>query len=485
MKKYIKCIGIFLFFIIIFFLSPISGDDWGNYFVGSEGLRHSIEVAINLYFNWEGRFISRIFINILTYHKWLWNIINSLLIVSTIYMGMKFIGKKSKKYIFPLMILVILFMNLYTFSQTITWLAGNMTYFFIIPVILWYFYYLLNNDEYSKCFSFIFVLINFFGTMFVENMAVVLIGGNILLILYKYIKNKRIDKKLIIYTFISILSTIIMLLSPGTRYRNSIENLEFNELSIFGKILVNIPNFIFYTFIANSYLLLLMSWSNYLIIKKKVNNKWLKFCLIGLVLIIPLLTVIIYPVSMFINTKLSFLINSSSIFVICYWLIYLIISLGLLISEDKKKLDTIFLFLVGLCSNVAMLISPTWGFRTSVFTYICLSIVALKTINKYVKEKNFFEYLCYSLVGCGAIFYLVLYMNVYKCQINLEKSIQKQLNENNNIIYIDEFPSFVNCNINPVNEYHIGKYKLYYDIPEDKQLVLVDGSWKYLIFYKK
>ena len=78
-------IGIFIFILIILFLSPISGDDWGNHLEGTLGFRHMIGQAIGMYFSWEGRFISRILINILTYNKWLWNIINSIAIVGIIY----------------------------------------------------------------------------------------------------------------------------------------------------------------------------------------------------------------------------------------------------------------------------------------------------------------------------------------------------------------------------------------------------------------
>ena len=78
MKKYLKYLLIFIFCLIIFCLSPISGDDWGNFLVGREGIRRSFGVALGMYFDWEGRFISRVFINIFTYHKVLWNIINSI-----------------------------------------------------------------------------------------------------------------------------------------------------------------------------------------------------------------------------------------------------------------------------------------------------------------------------------------------------------------------------------------------------------------------
>ena len=99
-------------------------------------------------------------------------------------------SSKIKKIMFPLMVLVIIGMNLFSFSQVMTWIAGNITYLFIIPVILWYFYFILNNDKYNKWFVFIFSLINLFGCMFVENMAIVIIVGNILLLIFKFIKNK-------------------------------------------------------------------------------------------------------------------------------------------------------------------------------------------------------------------------------------------------------------------------------------------------------
>lgn len=480
MKKYIKYIVVFLFFTVMFFLSPIAGDDWSNYLVGSEGIRHSLGVALGMYFDWEGRIVSRVLINILTYHKWLWNIVNALVVTVIIYMGMKFIGKKPKKIMFPLMCLVILGMNLFTFSQVMTWLAGNITYLFVVPVVLWYFYYVLNNDKYNKWFVVIFSLINLFGCMFVENMAVVLVGGNVLLLIYKYIKNKKIDKRLILYLGMSIVGTLSMLLSPGTRYRNSIENLEFNKLNIFEKIVFNIPNFVYYTFIVNSFMLVLMSFSNYFIIRDKVKNKWVKYLLIVFMLSISVLTICIYPVSLFGDINLLGIINQNNILVILYWLMYLGISFILLIIYDKKDLSTVFLFLVGLISNVAMLISPTWGFRTSFFTYLMFSIVSLKVINNYIKDRNINTYL---VNGCMVLmfgFYLVFYINIYRCQLNVEK----QVKASEDVLYIDSFSRFAGCDINPRDEYHIEKFKEYYGIDESKLIVLVDDKWEYDFIYK-
>lgn len=480
MKKNIKYIFVFLFFLFLFFLSPISGDDWSNYLVGSEGIRHSLGVTLGMYFDWEGRIVSRMLINILTYNKWLWNILNSLVVCGIIYIGIKFVDEKPKKIIFPLMLLVVIGMNLFSFSQVMTWIAGNITYLFIIPVILWYFYFILNNDKYNKWFVFIFSLINLFGCMFVENMAIVIIVGNILLLIFKFIKNKRVDKRIILYLGLSIFGTLVMLLSPGTKYRNSVENIQFNKLNIFEKVFYNIPNFVYYTFIVNSFMLILMNLSNYYIIRDKISNKYLKCFLIVFMLSISIVTIMIYPLSLFSDVSLDFLINQNNIFIILYWLLYLIISFVLIVIYCYKDFVNIFLFIIGIISNLCMLISPTWGFRTSFFTYLIFSILALRIINFYIKDNKVINYSVYIITGLMFILYLVFYINIYNCQLKVEE----QVKSDDSIIYIDGFSKFAPCNINPTNSYHIGKFKDYYNISSEKDIVIVYDKWIYDFIYK-
>ncbi len=486
MKKYMKYVMIFLCFMVLFYLSPISGDDWANYIAGSDGLRRSLGVALGMYFDWEGRLISRVFINILTYHKWLWNIVNAGVVTGTIFMSEKFGGKK--KFIFPLAVLLILGMNPYMFSQVIVWLAGNITYMFIVPVLLFYIYFVLNNDKYNKWFVVIFSLVNLFGVMFVENMAVVFVIANIAILLYKYFKTKKIDKRIILYLVLSIIGTTAMLLSPGTRYRNSVENIEFNKLSIFGKIEYNLANFINFTFISNSLMLVMMSISSYLMINNNFKRKRdlkLRILLICFMLIVPLMTIPSYLFSVVgVNNILSIFSNASNIFIIIYWIIYLVIYVWLLYKDDKKDLITLFIFLLGLSSNIVMLISPTWGYRTTLFTYLMFSISSLRILDKYLKTEDVISYGSYGVVGLVGLLYFVFYINIYRCQLNVEKSIKEQLKSNSQIIYVDEFPYYAPCNINPGNSFHMEKFKLYYNIPLDTEVKLVEGKWKYLIIYK-
>ena len=477
-KEKMFYISSFVFYLFILFLSPISGDDWGNYIAGSNGLYHSIGNAVGMYFSWEGRFVSRVLINILTYHKFLWNIVNAFLIVLFNYLCIKIIKPKRNKLCYLFVFLIIPFMNLYTFSQTITWVAGNITYFFEIPLILIYYMMLYKKDYDSKIKYIFLLLLSASIPMFAEHMAAVLVVGNLLILFYEYYKTKKIDKRIVIFTIVAIIFTLLMYLSPGTKLRSASENIDFNKLSIFGKLLYNIPTFVYYTFMDNYYLLILFIITNFLIIKNKFKNKWFKFLLTLFLTIVPIITLIIYPLSIVKNFNII-----NNIWLIIYYIVFLIISFVLNIREKNK--ESTFIFIIGIMANCVMLMSPTWGYRTTLFTYMMLSLANIMIISKYLKNNKIIEIVLKVLATTICILFTILYINIFRCQKDLEKGIRTQLKEKKDVIDIVMFPNYVNCNINPDNDFHLVKYKEYYNIPQDKKINFIDGKWKYFVIYKK
>lgn len=463
-------ISLFIIFLIILILSPISGDDWGNYLVGQKGIRHMIGQAIGMYFAWEGRFVSRLFINLLTYHKWLWNIINSFLLVSIIYFTVKIINPKNKKIIYIFSFLSILLMNIYTFSQSVTWIAGNITYLFPLSLLIMYIYYLKNNIDFNK-FNLIIAILNLVLPMFVEHMAVLLIIINLFCFIYKYKINKKIDKNFLIYLFLSISLTLLMILSPGTRLRNSVENLEFNKLSLIGKIVYNLPNFIYYTFIVNNYLLVLFIIAMLYLINKTLENKFIKNSIIIYVTIFPVLTIVGYNLSFF-NINID-LVNANHVFVIFYWISFTLIYLYLLIKNLNQK-DYKFILLLsilGFSANSIMLISPTWGYRTSFATYIILTISLLFIISK-IKLNEKVEKGLFITGIITTFIYILLYINIYNVNKEREEIIAKSINNQDKKIEIKKVPFYGPCNINPTSEYHIKVFKKYYNIDSDVKIIL-------------
>ncbi len=486
MKKKLFYISIFIFFVIILCLSPISGDDWGNYLEGAQGLRHSIGQAVGMYLAWEGRFISRILINILTYHKIIWNIVNSFIITSIIFLFIKIINPKHKKIIYLLSLLVILSMNIFTFSQVVVWVAGNITYLFVIPLLLSYFYYIFDYKEKKKLFILLFSILNFIMPMFIEHMAIILVISNIIFILYRYIINKKLDKELLLYLILSILGTSIVLLSPGTKIRSGMENVSFQELSIINKIIYNIPNFINYTFIINYFLTILMVIANYYLISKHTKNKFIKYVLLIFMSIIPILSLCNYIITSLKTDGYILPIQTNYIAIILYYIIYTVIMLYFIFVDTRKDKDKkiLFFFIIGILSNIVMMVSPTWGYRTSFSTYIFLSISMLMVMDKYIKERKIYNYIMYFMCISFSLFYLILYISVH-LQYNDNLKIIKQVRRNKSkSIELVKYPAFVNCNINPYNDFHLIRYKKYYKLDKNIEIKLKENNWKYLIFYK-
>lgn len=136
-------------------------------------------------------------------------------------------------------------------------------------------------------------------------------------------------------------------------------------------------------------------------------------------------------------------------------------------------------------ANVVMLMSPTWGYRTSFTTYLFLSIVYINIIDDLKNSNKKINNILAGVTTCSFLIYLIMYFNVFLCEKDLRESIKKQVKNNKDVIDIYYFPYFTNCDINPNDEYHIKKYKEYYGIPEEKSLNYITNKFKYYIIYKK
>ena len=483
-KKKLIFIGYFIFFILIMFLSPISGDDWGNYLVGASGLHHIIGEAIGMYFSWEGRFVSRLLINILTYHKVLWNIINSFVLVGIIYLINDICDFKNKKIMILLTFLLIVFMNIYTFSQVIVWIAGNITYLFVIPLLLIYIKLLYTKKDFNSKITIFIILLNIIIPMFVEHMAIILILLNFIFLVVDYTKYKKINKKILLFLLISIISFLTMLLSPGNKVRIEMENIEFNKLNFIDKMFYNLPNFIYYTYIINYFLIFIIVIGSCFLIKNNIKSKKSRIILY----IYELLSIIFginYLLVSFHIIDIN-IFNERNIFIIIYYLLLTIINFYLLLknSKDIKNDLAILFYLIGIASNAVMLMSPTWGYRTSFATYLFLFISFIIVIDEYLKENKFINISLVIMSIIGILFYIIFYINIhclYKDNLN---RIHDGIKNNSKVIEIIAYPSFAPCNINPTNEYHLNRFKEYYGIKNDVEIKIIDDYWKLIIYHK-
>jgi len=118
-----------------------------------------------------------------------------------------------------------------------------------------------------------------------------------------------------------------------------------------------------------------------------------------------------------------------------------------------------------------MLLSPTWGQRTSLATYIFI-IMSLLLIIKNIKINNFIYKLIKSVTIITFIVYIIAFTNIYILNVKRENLIKEELAYDYDTIEVIKLPGYAPCNINPENEYHIKIFKRYYNISEDKNIVL-------------
>ena len=487
---------VFISFLLISYFVPLTGDDWTNANFRTNNIINIIALAYDKYFMHEGRFMSRIFVMLFTNTKWIWNISNALMISIVYYISIKLIKPKNILFTSSIYLLSMFLIENTAFTQSYLWVTGNATYF--LPLFLFLLYIYLIRKVFDNQFNFdkrviiISIIINLLVPTMVEHISVALVCANILLLLYSKIKNKIFNKLFIVNSVISIIGFLIIYLSPGAHARAN--EMAFSHYSLIKKVLVNIPNFINFTFISNTILIILLSMLIVLFINK--HSKGIKKIIaISLISIIPILTIInnllslIYERSSkarFISDKISYFVNPNNIVTILFWFFIIIVLIIINIDHIKKtdNYKAIFFFIVGLIANIAMLLSPIWGGRTALFTIILLTINILILFEDYNFKISKLLSITISICSVSYLLLLIiLYNSVYRQQKNREEMIKEQLDSKNEVITIERFPEDVLWNSNAWNEFHENSFKKYYGIPSDTKIERIKIRYKYYIWY--
>jgi len=470
---------IFIFFLLICSLTPISNDDWENFlFLG----KNPIKYAMFKYMDWEGRFISRILIVLLTYNKLIWNIISSAINTSIIYLSMKIISPKNKKATFSLLFLVFLLMSFKVFTQSIIWVTGNITYVFVIPLMLGYFYLIMNDLINSNERVILVSILNIIMTMFIEQMAVLLVISNIIILIYSSYKKKKLDKRVLLFLICSLLGTTVMLASPGSANRYINYHKYYKDLSFFNKIIYNIPNFIRLTYIINYYLLALLIIVNFLLIKKYINRMIFRLILYAFLLIMPVFTSLGFLINHFTDNPNIFIDYNNKI--IClYYFIHMLITFILLLKEKDEK--AIFFYIIGMMSNLIMLLSPTCGNRTAIGAYIfvCISLIIIidKNVTFNIRKIMWLKLIIIILV----LIYDTYYISAYLLHREHLSNINKVISEKSDTLYLQKYPKSLSFLL-PIGEDGTKEvyYKKIYNINSNVRIVYTENKWKYYIFYQ-
>lgn len=479
---YLSMIFVFAFFYRISSLTPLAGDDWGYAVNGMQG--QPFKMAFDFYFSWSGRFFSELYGFLVTPHKAFWNILNALLFTSIFYNSLK-ISRMDRSIVGMVLLLFLMFsVKDELRMETYTWLMGT-TYVIPLALSLFYFnrliYTLDNGLKLKPWYVVLHTLILFYIGLTMENIAVAMVFANICLILYSYIKYREIPIYLYNFLFISILSFVLLRLSPGASARLIRDHQDWLNLSIFDQILINYPNFIRFTFIEHRYLVLVFSGLNILLAIKnflKFNKNRLLNILFILVFGFSSLISVSLTISKVVDLAiLSDLIDYKSPINLIFWPLFILaIFANILSLENGDKERMIFLILLAGLSNGVMMASPIFGFRSSLYTVyfmmsaslILLKSLAWKWLNWLILIPLFLL-LTRATLGLNAKYELVDRVH----EIRLGEITYYRDNPDVKEAWLIRYPIFSihSGDIEQDDPYHMEVFKEYYGLNQDTLLI--------------
>ncbi|MBP3891861.1 MAG: hypothetical protein J6D29_06790 [Solobacterium sp.] len=488
-KYFLIALG-FAFFVFFWYISrsaPVAGDDWG-YAVGGRDANPLFKAWSN-YFTWSGRFLSELWGYAMTNHKRLWNYVNAGIFTGIVYLLLKISNPKEKIISFFVAVFLILSVSDGLRMQTYTWMMGTT---YVIPLLLFLLYFLLIKQWFmegkdSKLRFFIMALLNAFIPLYMENAAAMLFGGNVLLLLYVYFKDKPKCKRILILLGISLVGVAIIRLSPGAIYRLSRDHAEFQTMNLFQKISYNWLPLIRFTFIDHVWLmrimsLLLISLAIYKYMKKEVSLPLcILICAMNAFACIQSFAWLLYD---FVPMNLLYIVadyhvpHSLTLNTIGYVLFTLSLFIGawkLVKNKEKSWLLTWLLFLAG-GANVVMLLSPIFDIRSSIYTVFLFILFVLFMLDEFNFNQGS-RYLLIGLAVVGVALASYSYYRLYQMVHNVDTRRQAQIEyyrvrPDDKEAYILGYPalSVHSADVLEGDTFHEEVFKEYYYLAKDVNL---------------
>ena len=494
-KKYLKEYGIyivvFLLFTYISILSPETSDDYGKYLSYGNGL---IENAINSIKSYtsvnSGRFINEFFARFFVFYKPLWNIVNGIMFTSIIYLMTD--KRANNKILAQLVALLgILAISDSLRMWTYTWIAGNISYIMSFLLVLVYINIIkkyLDEDRYinpviKKPELAILIGLGIWNGFMMHNITIALFVSNIILLIYLYLKHKKWNLKILIFTISNGISTIILFLSPATDKR--INGYETSELGKIELALKNIPILIKYILVENTYLIILLSIVFICLIIQTRSRKGKLNYIIDYASIIYLFWIMIDCIKgNLIGTSIVY--NTQNIWSYCLWFIYFsIIFVSVFRSLRRERLA--LYFIIATLASGAMLFSPIVKYGTvlcTVFMFISISALVVQELETKINIKR--------ILVAMLVFMNVIYIEKYILNYNeIHNEYQKRLDiiekakdeERDSIIIPGMGDKIIGGDL--LNPGEKDKFKKFHKIPSRVEIIVDNGYGVQEFIYKQ
>ncbi len=396
MSQYLVYLGAYFVYKIMATISesvPLAGDDWG--YALNLNNESAFERAWTFYFTWSGRFFSELYGFLMAPNKELWNVFNPILFAVLFCVIIKLVAKKNTILCGLALIALMFSVDQVLRVETYSWLMGTT---YVIPLVLFLIYLnlikpVVLESKQLKAFNLIICcVLNFIICLSMENIAAVLLVGNILMMGYIVYYTKSWKHPFLSILIISLIGVCLIRLSPGAAYRTMNEHSAFIELGLFGQIALNWENFLRMTFVNNQ--TMMIAFSTVLAITtliKAIKTKKFEFYCYFLIQLIALFINIaekIYNVLQ-VNILLVFFdleYTSSTLWILSlFYIVYIVgtlVTLYKIFETKQERAESMFYMMIAGSANMVMMISPIFGSRSSLYTVYFIFVLTLYLISK-------------------------------------------------------------------------------------------------------
>ena len=502
-KKYIFYFEITVFIAFLYAISAhiyLNGDDFMYATFAKDGIFSNVAWY---YLNRNGRFwINVLDSALLSFDRVLFIILNPIVIMAFIVLLAKNIqlitertsdATKERRYIRYGMVMFAC-LDVMCLRETVFWITGMMNYLFPATVFLfatWSFMKMRANAQ-VKLFSKIgYFVLCMFASSSVEQFALMFVGFCTIILGADLIRREKLKSHLVIGYILSLISLAALIFAPGNFARVD----EQRNASLFDDIWTLIHQNST-TEVAYPFMLMLTLCCCIIVYRKKR----LKTAVWGFAAPLGLTAICASAALERAVVILSVLFVCIVLFAYCAF-----------VFRKLLRVEIIALILVGIGSQVMLLISVVWGYRcmfsmytvymlligigltrlnketrilivlsgilTSIHPMLLFAVIAVALIRKIApKFTHSLEYFC--TVGATVAALLILFIGYQKNSVQLKKNIENTQNvRKNEKIHIFELENeeYSWYSI-PMGEFHEEYYRRYYDLPDTAEIEYIENN---------
>lgn len=449
-NKLLYILGIiFIFFLLLGTVTPLSGDDWT--WASSIGLHRLLTGFIG----YNGRLISNVLEIVITRNTFIRVLLYAVFATALVFLTTNIIFYKSKIQVWPYFLTTGLYLTLSTevYSQTFGWFAGFINYIFgMLPIfyfILWSLKHKDTQQPVSLFSSGSLLIVGIVSSLIVENVTIYSLLLAIVAIVYFVKTNKSQLIGLYAYTAGTLMGAILMFSNPI--YKTELTgNSSFRHVA-FGTAMWTKVSQIYtsamykYVFQENGLIILIISvcliiclWKN----SSNFLNSFFKAILSLILMSYAFFSAFIrnlLPTTNFnLATVSNLLAGFSILFVtaLCLSIIY--------IDSSTIRWHLIFLILSALILSAPFAIISPYGPRCAFATICFMILAALELLNYVLLEAFKLTHFSSSLGLVFGSFTMLFILTIMTANgyINHERSakINTQLINHQKIIYVSKLP---------------------------------------------